>query len=305
MVLPHGLEEAAGQPTTQHVDAERQSVATRIIAPQSQPAPGHVCRLGLARQAPGLDRLGDRSRTDRRSTPGPAGEGLGHLGHQSVVVDGACRSHHEVGRPVPVVVEPDDVVTVDGSHRGLRAQHLPPQWMLREEGLVEQTEDHVIGVIGLEVDLLEDHLTLGLDVSSTYGRIPQDVGQQGGGHLLAPCRHTGVVRRVLLGGERVHLATGGVHQLRYGARRPALGSLEEQVLQEVRGAAHGQILVTPTDGDPHPYRDRVGVRHQLGHHTRTGKWTVLGQAQFNHRSGGHAVAAWATLVQRDAQRPRR
>ena len=148
------------------MDAERQGVATRVIAPQPPPAPGHVRRLGRARQALCGDRLGDRSHTDRRSTPGTAGEGLGHLGHQRVMVDGARRGHHEVGRPVPVVVEPGDVVPVDGSHRGLRAQHLAPQRMLREEGLVEQAEDHVIRVVSLEVDLLEDHLTLGLHVSN-------------------------------------------------------------------------------------------------------------------------------------------
>ena len=66
-----------------------------------------------------------------------------------------------------MVVEPGDVISTQRSHRCLRTQNLTAQRMVGEQRLVEQVEDDVIGVVGRQVDLLEDHLPFGLNVGSS------------------------------------------------------------------------------------------------------------------------------------------
>ena len=78
------------------------------------------------------------------------------------------------------------------------------------------------------------------------------------------CGQPGVVRRVLPRREGVHLAADGVDGLGDLARRALLGALEQQVLQEVRGARQLGRLVSSADADPGTEADRTGLRHRLG-----------------------------------------
>ena len=62
--------------------------------------------------------------------------------------------------------------------------------------------------------------------------------------------HPGVVAGVLLAGHRVRLAADGVEGDRDVQRRAPRGALEQQVLEEVRGAVVAVRLVAPADARP-------------------------------------------------------
>src|SRR5205823_3903320 len=71
-------------------------------------------------------------------------------------------------------------------------------------------------------------------------------------------------RRVLLGGEGVHLTAHGFHGLGDVLRGALFGPLEQQVLEEVGDAGQARLLVARADVDPEPDRHRVRVRHAFG-----------------------------------------
>ena len=71
--------------------------------------------------------------------------------------------------------------------------------------------------------------------------------------------------RVLLGGEGVDVAADRVDRLGDVLGGPGRGSLEQEVLEEVRDARLCVRLVTRSGADPEPERDRPDRRHRLGH----------------------------------------
>jgi hypothetical protein len=93
-------------------------------------------------------------------------------------------------------------------------------------------------------------------------------------HLDVLVEDPRVVAGVFLGGEGVHVTADRVEVLRDGAGRPHLGPLEEQMLEEVTGAADRRRLVPGTREHPeaerhgadagHPLRDHPKARGELG-----------------------------------------
>ena len=165
--------------------------------------------------------------------------------------DGAGHGDDEVRRPVPLVVEAarcrSRVIAAD---RLAGAEHLTAERVVREQRLAEEGDHPVVGRVLLHGDLLEDHLALGLDLVGPEGRRPEDVAEDVEPEDELPGREARVVRRVLLGGEGVHLAAHGVDRLGDLGGRAGLGALEQQVLEEVRGAGHGRRLVTSSRRPP-------------------------------------------------------
>ena len=104
------------------------------------------------------------------------------------------------------------------------------------ERLGEQVVHEVGGLVLVHEDLLEDHLALGLDLVGAERRRPHDVGEDVEAELEVVVEHARVERGVLLGGEGVHVAAHRLDRLRDVACRPGVGALEQQVLEEVRGA---------------------------------------------------------------------
>src|SRR5690606_40141883 len=104
-----------------------------------------------------------------------------------------------------------------------------------------------------------------LDLVRPEGRLGQDVAQDLDADVQAVGRQAGVVGGVLAAGEGVHLAPDRVDRLRDLPGRPRGRALEQQVLEEVRGAGQLGRLVPTADADPDAERDRPGSRHPLGH----------------------------------------
>ena len=105
-----------------------------------------------------------------------------------------------------------------------------------EQRLGEHVVDEIGGLVLVHVDLFEDHLTLGFDLVGSKRRVPHDVGEDVEPDVEVVVEHTDVERRVLLGGEGVHVAADRVDVLRDLLRRAHRRSLEQQVLEEVRCA---------------------------------------------------------------------
>ena len=105
--------------------------------------------------------------------------------------------------------------------------------------------------------------------------------------------HLRVVAGVLLAGERVEHAADRVDLLGDLRRRPPLGALEEQVLEEVRDARLLARLVARAVLHPDADRDRRAGRPAPRRATRM---------PFGKRGGAHAVSCAASCARGLAQR---
>ena len=118
------------------------------------------------------------------------------------------------------------------------------------------------GLVGVHEDLVQDHLALGLDVVGTQRRVRHDGAEdvEPEGEVLG--EQADVERRVLLGGEGVHVTADLVDRLGDVGRAPRRRALEQQVLEEVRRAGVGVVLVARPGTHPHPDRHRADVGHR-------------------------------------------
>jgi hypothetical protein len=110
----------------------------------------------------------------------------------------------------------------------------------------------VVGVVVVHRDLVEDHVTLGLDVLGREQRRGDHVAEDVHGQRQVVIEDPRVEAGVLLGGEGVELAADRVERDRDVERRPLTGALEQQVLEEVRTAVQGRGLVARSDAHPDP-----------------------------------------------------
>ena len=76
--------------------------------------------------------------------------------------------------------------------------------------------------------------------------------------------HPGVEAGVLLGRVGVEIAADRLDGRRDLLGRAPAGALEQQVLQEVRGAGEPGGLVAGADGNEEPDAERAAARHLLG-----------------------------------------
>ena len=96
--------------------------------------------------------------------------------------------------------------------------------------------DVVVGRVLDLRDLLQDDRALAVDLVLGEARVQEDVGEQVERERQVLAQHLRVVAGVLLAGEGVEHAADGVDLLGDLRRRPPLGPLEEEVLEEVRDA---------------------------------------------------------------------
>ena len=143
--------------------------------------------------------------------------------------------------------------------------------MLAEQRRQEHVTQRVLGVVVAHRDLLEDDVAFEFDVVGGAATVEHDIGDQIDRQLQIAVEHVRVVAGVLFGGERVQLAADGVHRLRDVHGRAGRGRLEQQMLQEMRGAGHGGTLVrdptpthTPTDAERTAGRYSVTTRRPPG-----------------------------------------
>ena len=92
--------------------------------------------------------------------------------------------------------------------------------MVGPQRLGEQVVHDVLGRVLVHVDLLEDHLALGLKVRGAKERVLLHVGEMLHRHRQVTIEHACVKARVLLGREGVHVAADRVEGLGDVARGP-------------------------------------------------------------------------------------
>ena len=179
------------------------------------------------------------------------------------------RDHHVLGVIVRLVVFRDRVAT----HRGdgvLRTRDLAPEWVAREQGVREEIVDEVVGRVVTHPNLLEDHLTLRLDLFAAESRRPHDVGQDLQSKGKVAIGHPHVELRELLARRRVHVATDRFDGLGDLERVAPVGALEQQMLEEVARTRQFVGLVARTRGDPEADRDRAQGRESFGDDPQSG-----------------------------------
>ena len=128
----------------------------------------------------------------------------------------------------------------------------------------EQVVHHVVGVVVVHGDLVEDHVTLGLDVLGGDREDGDHVAEHVDRQRQVLVEDPRVEAGVLLGGEGVELAADRVERDRDVQRRALGGALEQQVLEEVRAAVQGRRLVARADADPDPDAGRADAGQLLG-----------------------------------------
>ncbi len=194
-----------------------------------------------------------------------AGERLADLPHHGRVVQVAGHRDDRVRSGVVRAVEATHLRAGQRLHRLDGAGYRPAQRGGTVARRREQVADHVVGVVVVHGDLVEDHLALRLDICCLESRRRHHVAEHVDRTRQVLVTHTGVEAGVLLRREGVDLAADLVElhrEVERGARRRAL---EQQVLEEVRGPGKRRDLVTRPDTDPHADRSRPHAWHRLGH----------------------------------------
>ena len=119
----------------------------------------------------GADRTGSCSGIESARQPADVVDDL-------VVGQIAGRGDDQVGRPVPVLVEPGDGVAGHGLDRLLGAEGLEPEAVVGEQRLQQAGVHDVVGGVLVHEDLLEDDLALGVDLGRPEGGRADHVDEQ-------------------------------------------------------------------------------------------------------------------------------
>ena len=181
---------------------------------------------------------------------------------------GAVARRHERGQQF----------AIDLIHRRDRAENRQRERMALPELFVEEVVDEIVGgVLGLR-DFLQNDLALALYLGGIENRIEKNIGEHLGRHLEVLAEHLGVVAGVLLAGEGVEHAADRVESLGDLRGGALLGALEQQMLDEMRGAVFGRLLVARAVLDPDANRRGNDLRHRLGENAHA----VSDNALLNH-----------------------
>jgi hypothetical protein len=166
-----------------------------------------------------------------------------HPHHLGVLEVARCRNDH-VGRPVVPLVEPRHLRAGQCLDRADGPGDGPAQRRLGTVGLLgEEVVHHVVRVVVVHGDLVEDHVTLRLDVLGREQRGGDHVAEDVDGEVQVVVEDPRVEAGVLLGGEGVELTADRVQRDRDVQRGALTGALEQQVLEEVRAAVKSRRLV--------------------------------------------------------------
>ena len=187
---------------------------------------------------------------------------LRERGRDAVVVDVARRGEDDVRADVGAPVVAEQRAPRDRRDHLRAADHGPAERMRAEDGLGGEIVDEVLRVVLDHRDLLEDDLTLGVDVGER--RRKDHVGHHVERDVDVVVGHAGVDDRRLARGGGVQLASHRVEQLGDLDGVVALRALEQQVLDEVRDAGPGRRLVARPGADPEPDRRRADAVDALG-----------------------------------------
>ena len=161
--------------------------------------------------------------------------------HELVVLDVPGRSDDHVAACIhlPVVCREDALR--DGRDHVRGADHGPAERVASEDGLGEEVVNELLRRVLVHRDLLQDDLSLGVEIREA--RCEDHVGHHVEGGLHVRIGDARIDHGVLARGCGVQLAAQPVEDLGYLLRRVAAGALEQEVFEEVRGARLGVGLI--------------------------------------------------------------
>ncbi len=273
-LLPHLLEQTRGHPAADRVVHQPEGESPWVAAREARDPDADVRLLcgavphegaaaGRRLLAPGAQR------GVVPVHPLPRRKVLLHQSRHRIVLHVARSHHDEVPRDVMLLPEPPDLVAAPRRHRLYRPQHGPPQWVLAPHRLQEDVVHELVGRVLVHVDLLQDHLALGIEVRRLDHRVLKHVAEEVHRHGHVAVEDARVERRVLLGRVRVQVAADRIEGLGDVAGRARPRPLEEQVLKEVGCAGQPRLLVARAGVDPDAEGRGSDPRHMLGHQAQS------------------------------------
>src|SRR5687768_16334900 len=150
--------------------------------------------------------------------------------------------------------------SVDGF---LAAANRPADRMIFEKIQVEKIVHVVIRrVFGLR-DLLQNDGSLALDLFGIETGVQKDITQEIDRQRQILVEHLGVIASILFGGKRIDDAADGVHLFGDLRRAAALGTLEQQVLDEVGNAVFSFAFMARAVLHPDAETHRAILRHVM------------------------------------------
>ena len=105
-----------------------------------------------------------------------------HEPNERLVVDAARGRDDEALGPVVPTVEAQHLRPRGAGDARLRPEDRSAERVVGPERLLEQVVDELVRRVLVHVDLLEDHLALGLEVRGSQGAVAEHVGEVRDGH---------------------------------------------------------------------------------------------------------------------------
>ena len=176
------------------------------------------------------------------------------------------------------------------------ADHGTSDRMFPEDRRQEDIAERVLRIVVAHRDLLEHHGALELHVLGCAHAPQHHVGDQVDRQFQVAVEHVRVVAGVLPCRERVQLTADRVHRLGDLHRAARRSGLEQQVLEEVRGARDAGTFVTRTDAHPHSDRSRAHRGDVLGDDAQTTRQGGASQCGLRRGLGAAADPSQARLA---------
>ena len=182
------------------------------------------------------------------------------------MVDVTRSSQSEVAGMVVLLVESCAIGMLVGTNTFPCAKHRKPHGMAGEVALRVQLVDIVIGSVFRTGDLLDNHLTLGVNGILRECGLDHHFGQNGKRVFKLIVNETGVVAGVLLSRERVELSPQAV-EMHGDVKRALRGrTFEHHMLHEMGKAGLIGSFVARAHIEPKAQRNRANVRHGPAYH---------------------------------------
>src|SRR5690606_25996270 len=147
-----------------------------------------------------------------------------------------------------------------------RTDDRPADSLARVCSILNEVIGDLVRAVLYTGDLLEDHLSLALELLLGKGRDLQNVSQDLESDGLITLQHSCVMGRHVEARRGVELAPDLLDFLGDLAGGSPPRPLERHVLEQMRDAVLVLAFMARACGDPYAERDRLEMRHMVGHH---------------------------------------
>ena len=174
---------------------------------------------------------------------------------------GSCQDHPV--RPVVFADKPLQVGPPVAHYQVLGADDRAPKRLVRVDHALQLLEHHLLGIVPVLVDFIQDDLAFHLDVFGCKLRVEDDVRQQLDRQFDIPGQHPDRVCRPVPAGIGIQVAPDILDRARDIRCRSPLCPLERHVLKKMGNA----VLVFPFMPAASPHvkgnRHRLEIRHRV------------------------------------------